>query len=40
MIAYNNDFQLMMVLTLCAIPLVLLLRKAAASKDAAPVVIE
>ncbi len=40
MIAYNNDFQLMMVLTLCAIPLVLLLRKATASKDAAPVVIE
>ena len=29
MIAYNNDFQLMMVLSLVAIPLVLLLRKGA-----------
>ena len=28
MIAYNNDFKLMMVLSLAAIPLVLLLRKA------------
>jgi DHA2 family multidrug resistance protein len=28
MIAYNNDFRLMMVLSLAAIPLVLLLRKA------------
>jgi DHA2 family multidrug resistance protein len=27
MIAYNNDFKLMMVLSLAAIPLVLLLRK-------------
>ena len=27
--AYNNDFQLMLVLTLCAIPLVALLRPAA-----------
>ncbi len=26
MIAYNNDFQLMMVLTICAVPLVLLLK--------------
>jgi MFS transporter, DHA2 family, multidrug resistance protein len=31
MIAYNNDFQLMMVLSLIAIPLVLLLRKGAAT---------
>jgi len=29
MMAYNNDFQLMLVLTLCAIPLVALLRPAA-----------
>lgn len=28
MIAYNNDFKLMLVLTLCAVPLVLLLRPA------------
>jgi DHA2 family multidrug resistance protein len=41
MIAYNNDFKLMMVLTLCAVPLVVLLRKAGApSKDAEPVVME
>jgi DHA2 family multidrug resistance protein len=40
MIAYNNDFKLMMVLTLCAIPLVLLLRKGSAKKSAEPVVIE
>ena len=41
MIAYNNDFKLMMVLTLCAVPLVVLLRKAAApSKDDEPVVME
>jgi len=39
MIAYNNDFKLMMVLTLCAIPLVLLLR-GAVRKSAEPVVIE
>ena len=38
MIAYNNDFQLMMVLSLAAIPMVLLLRKASGS--AAPVHIE
>jgi DHA2 family multidrug resistance protein len=29
MIAYNNDFQMMMLLSLVAIPLVLLLRKGA-----------
>ena len=40
MIAYNNDFKLMMVLTLCAIPLVLLLRRGDRKKAAEPVVIE
>ena len=40
MIAYNNDFKLMMVLTLCAIPLVLLLRRADRKKTPEPVVIE
>lgn len=41
MIAYNNDFKLMMVLTLCAVPLVALLRRAAApSKNDAAVVLE
>jgi DHA2 family multidrug resistance protein len=40
MIAYNNDFKLMMVLTLCAIPLVALLRRGASPGDAAPAVIE
>jgi MFS transporter, DHA2 family, multidrug resistance protein len=34
MIAYDNDFKLMLVLTLCAIPLVLLLRS---SRSQAPV---
>jgi MFS transporter, DHA2 family, multidrug resistance protein len=38
MIAYNNDFKLMLVLSLAAIPLVFLLRKASGS--AAPVHIE
>jgi DHA2 family multidrug resistance protein len=38
MIAYNNDFKLMMVLSLAAIPLVLLLRKARGSAE--PVHIE
>jgi len=38
MIAYNNDFRLMMILSMAAIPLVLLLRKAGGS--AAPVSIE
>ncbi|MEO8921931.1 MAG: DHA2 family efflux MFS transporter permease subunit [Caldimonas sp.] len=41
MIAYNDDFKLMMVLTLCAVPLVVLLRRGvAAAKDAAPMAIE
>jgi MFS transporter, DHA2 family, multidrug resistance protein len=40
MIAYNNDFKLMMVLTLCAIPLVLLLRSGSSRKLAEPMVIE
>jgi hypothetical protein len=31
MIAYNNDFKLMMVLSLASIPLVLLLRKGRAT---------
>ena len=40
MIAYNDDFKLMMVLTLCTVPLVALLRRGATSKDSAPVVVE
>ena len=40
MIAYNNDFKLMMVLTLCAIPLVALLRSGRRQESAEPVVIE
>jgi DHA2 family multidrug resistance protein len=40
MIAYNNDFKLMMVLTLCAVPLVLLLRRARVNKEEAPMVVE
>jgi DHA2 family multidrug resistance protein len=39
MIAYNNDFKLMTVLSLASIPLVLLLRKGRASR-AEPVAIE
>lgn len=39
-IAYNNDFKLMMVLTLCAIPLIALLKTGQATKGAEPVVIE
>jgi MFS transporter, DHA2 family, multidrug resistance protein len=39
MIAYNNDFKLMMVLSLASIPLVLLLRKGRAAK-AEPMAIE
>jgi DHA2 family multidrug resistance protein len=38
MIAYNNDFRLMMMLSLAAIPVVFLLRKGATS--AKPVHIE
>ena len=40
MIAYNNDFKLMMVLTLCAVPLVALLRRGGSAKDSAPVAVE
>jgi DHA2 family multidrug resistance protein len=44
MIAYNNDFKMMMIMTLFAAPLVFLLRtakkSAAASPDDAPVVLE
>jgi DHA2 family multidrug resistance protein len=40
MIAYNNDFKLMMVLTLAAIPLVMLLRSENRKKAAEPLVIE
>ncbi len=40
MIAYNNDFKLMLVLTLCAIPLVLLLRSGRPRSPAEPLVIE
>ena len=40
MIAYNDDFKLMMVLTICAVPLVALLRRAAAAKNAEPAVLE
>ena len=40
MIAYDNDFKLMMVLTLCAMPLVALLRSGVKAADSAPVVME
>lgn len=40
MLAYNNDFQLMLVLTLCAVPLVALLKTGQASKSSEPVVME
>ena len=40
MIAYNNDFQLMLFLCLAAAPLVILLRKGAPRKSAEPVVME
>ncbi len=40
MIAYNNDFQLMLILCLAAIPLIVLLRKGAPRKSAEPVVME
>jgi DHA2 family multidrug resistance protein len=40
MIAYNNDFKLMMLLALCAIPLVGLLRVVKQAAVAEPVVIE
>ena len=40
MIAYNNDFKLMMVLTLCVIPFIALLRSGRPRKDTGRVVIE
>jgi MFS transporter, DHA2 family, multidrug resistance protein len=40
MIAYNNDFKLMLVLTLCALPLVWLLRPARSSQPAQVAVVE
>jgi DHA2 family multidrug resistance protein len=40
MIAYNNNFKLMMFLTLCAIPLIALLRKPKPHPQADPVVVE
>jgi DHA2 family multidrug resistance protein len=40
MIAYNNDFKLMMILALAAVPLAFLLRRPQAQKSAEPVVIE
>ena len=36
MISYVDDFKLMMIVTLCAIPLALLLRKPKAAAAAAP----
>jgi DHA2 family multidrug resistance protein len=40
MIAYNNNYKLMMILALCAIPMVLLLRKPQMGPNDEPVVIE
>ncbi|MET0291934.1 MAG: MDR family MFS transporter [Steroidobacteraceae bacterium] len=40
MMAYNNDFHLMLLLTVCAVPLVLLLRPAARGRSSQPAVIE
>ena len=40
MIAYNDDFKLMMVLTLCAIPFVVLLRSTKPQPGTEPVVME
>ncbi|MES2364933.1 MAG: DHA2 family efflux MFS transporter permease subunit [Pseudomonadota bacterium] len=40
MIAYNNDFKMMMILTVCAIPLIMLLKTAQATKGAEPMVME
>ncbi|MEO6749210.1 MAG: EmrB/QacA family drug resistance transporter, partial [Casimicrobiaceae bacterium] len=40
MIAYNNDFKLMMILTLCAVPLVVLLRSGRATPADEIVVVE
>ncbi|HET9389867.1 MAG TPA: DHA2 family efflux MFS transporter permease subunit [Steroidobacteraceae bacterium] len=40
MIAYNNDFKLMLILTLCAIPLVALMRGAQSAAREEPAVME
>lgn len=40
MIAYNNDFKMMMILTVCAIPLLVLMRTAKQASGDAPVVVE
>jgi MFS transporter, DHA2 family, multidrug resistance protein len=40
MLAYNSDFQLLLVLSLCVVPLVLILRPTARGQDAEPTVIE
>jgi DHA2 family multidrug resistance protein len=40
MIAYNNDFKLMMLLTVAAIPCVMLMRTAKVTKSAEPTVLE
>jgi DHA2 family multidrug resistance protein len=40
MIAYNNGFKLMMIVTLCTLPLVALVRKAEPQEGAEPVVVE
>jgi DHA2 family multidrug resistance protein len=39
MLAYNNDFKLMMILSLCAMPLVVLLRRVEPTPGAEPVVV-
>jgi DHA2 family multidrug resistance protein len=39
MIAYNNDFKMMMILSVCAMPLVALLRRPAPAPGAEPVVV-
>jgi hypothetical protein len=40
MLAYNNDFHLMLVLTLCALPLILLVRPVKPVKTSEPMVLE
>ena len=40
MIAYNNDFKMMMILSLCSIPFVALLRGAKSKADTATLVVE
>jgi DHA2 family multidrug resistance protein len=40
MIAYIDDFRLMMVLTLCTIPFLLLIRRARPQAGAHPAVLE